>query len=80
VAGEPLCDKQQHHVEITSGPVLALHILDSRIPFTRMWTNWTTTSEDAVLGRFEPVSFSQAHGVGPWNGLNDLQETSSKGH
>jgi hypothetical protein len=24
------------------GPVLALHILVYRIPFTRMWTIWTT--------------------------------------
>jgi hypothetical protein len=35
-----------HHVERgrlpRSGPVLALHILALRIPFTRMWTNWTT--------------------------------------
>jgi hypothetical protein len=26
----------------------ALHILDIRIPFTRMWTNWTTTSQASV--------------------------------
>jgi hypothetical protein len=31
------------------GQLLADHILVYRIPFTRMWTNWTTTSQAPCL-------------------------------
>jgi hypothetical protein len=42
VAGEPLL----------GASLLALHILVYRIPFTRMWTNWTTTSGPLVWTYF----------------------------
>jgi hypothetical protein len=51
------CDKQVTGDKAAS--VLALHILALRIPFTRMWTNWTTEDRrsrraDFLTSKHEP--------------------------
>jgi hypothetical protein len=57
-----------------------VHILDSRIPFTRMWTNWTTTSGLQDQDGFEPVSVEHGPCGARRRSVIEGSETSPEGH